>query len=1060
MQNTQRRCTMWSHEAIKQINAISRSNRYNDSGCWHEGWWQFAQLPPRLSKRQHQRRSLPDQRVVAKKKGDDGANGLSRSKDSPISTPIARRKRDQSDIKWNAVLGSLLQPHSSTQFKGDNYNSIEKLQTESKTAEEKELVFLSQVSMELLVMCQGESAIDPKRDMIMCIVVCHLEDWQRNEQSWGSVGSNGCRNYRTVVWSCSPVVKLWRLGLPSHVEHRCCENELDMIMDMSKCICQTDPDILCGYDLQGGSWGYLIERTELVYGIHICNALSRISNTGIYRQQQQTGPEHKNESCNHYKGIEIDIVGRHTLNVWKIMRSELNITSYTFENVVAKVLGERSPHYSPATLSSWVSEGPVVAQARALRHVLYRAAAVLRILEKARIVDRAAEFASVIGIDFQSVLTRGSQFRVESLMARIAHPELYILSSPTRGQVAQQHAAECLPLVLEPQSRYYTDPVVVLDFQSLYPSMMIAYNYCFSTCLGRLEEAASVPASVSILSGDSGSSRRLGFTSFDMPSGLLAALGHSNITVSPNGVMFVKPSVRKGLLGRMLQEILESRVMIKEAISLWGKDDKPLYKKLDAWQLGLKLIANVTYGYTGASFSGRMPCVDVADAIVQAGRETLENAIKFVHTRHSTWGAEVVYGDTDSMFLHFPGKSRESAIRIGHEIAEAVTNLNPAPVKLNFEKVYQPCVLLTKKRYVGWMYSSVDQAEPQLDVKGMELVRRDGCGVQQRILEGAIDIMFRKNDLSLVKSFVTQQITKVLRGEVPLEEFIIAKEVRMGTYSGRTLPAHVKVAVDNMAYDMQAEPQYGERVPYVVVSNGICSRLNDQVVRPHMLLKRADLRLNAQYYIEKQITPALDRVFSLMGVDVRAWIDKMPKRLRSSIYNVLTDGDSESENDPIIEPPDIHQMLRPQPLYIQAAPPDQLISGRTEARGSRKHMSRTLDHFYLKRSCILCTKAVAAVPSSPGGSGRTAESHVVQVCDDCMANRAIAIARVGAIRNQVSSAFKEVLDKCADCVGGHRADALHAAEACESIDCSNLFQRDAQSRRYLAWSKAIRDLDN
>lgn len=91
-----------------------------------------------------------------------------------------------------------------------------------------------------------------------------------------------------------------------------------------------------------------------------------------------------------------------------------------------------------------------------------------------------------------------------------------------------------------------------------------------------------------------------------------------------------------------------------------------LYKKLNAQQYGLKMIANVTYGYTSANFSGRMPCVEVssgrvslvlawlqlmavlqiADSIVQTGRETLENAIHMVNNT-TKWGAKVIYGDTD-----------------------------------------------------------------------------------------------------------------------------------------------------------------------------------------------------------------------------------------------------------------------------------------------------------------------------------------------------------------------------------------------------------------------------
>lgn len=185
--------------------------------------------------------------------------------------------------------------------------------------------------------------------------------------------------------------------------------------------------------------------------------------------------------------------------------------------------------------------------------------------------------------------------------------------------------------------------------------------------------------------------------------------------------MYVKPQVRKGLLGRMLTELLETRVMVKQAMKGVGNDKvcflrcmmlefllttmstQALRKILDARQLGLKFISNVTYGYTGASYSGRMPAVEIADSIVQSGRETLEKvqetffrdrrvltfvmqAIRVIDST-AKWNAKVVYGDTDSVFVYLRGKTKEQAFRIGYEMADTITVMNPAPIKLKFEKV-------------------------------------------------------------------------------------------------------------------------------------------------------------------------------------------------------------------------------------------------------------------------------------------------------------------------------------------------------------------------------------
>ena len=93
----------------------------------------------------------------------------------------------------------------------------------------------------------------------------------------------------------------------------------------------------------------------------------------------------------------------------------------------------------------------------------------------------------------------------------------------------------------------------------------------------------------------------------------------NQVHISPTGVAFLLPSVRKGILPEMLQQILDTRLMVKRSMKASGNENVTLQKVLDSRQLGLKLIANVTYGYTSANFSGRMPCIEIADSVVSKG---------------------------------------------------------------------------------------------------------------------------------------------------------------------------------------------------------------------------------------------------------------------------------------------------------------------------------------------------------------------------------------------------------------------------------------------------------
>jgi len=618
---------------------------------------------------------------------------------------------------------------------------------------------LTLLSVEIFALSRGSLLPDPTVDPLCAIAYTVREEIHGQERTQeDEQGVFLFPFHPSLPPSLSPAALPLRLGLPPSVRVRRFASEGAMIEAFIQFVRRLDPDIILGYEVQKGSLGYMVERAAALAAaaarqhdkgpaaawLPLSVELSRIRPP---KRQQQQGQGQGGNGSNpaiayaQRKASGLSLPGRILLNVWRLLRHEVKLRTYTLENVAWHVLRRRVPHFPAAVLTRWFTSTVHAAalaagggesrgepsgcsgsgMARVLEHVLERSRLSLEILDTLDLIGRTSEMARVFGIKFFDVLFRGSQYRVESMLLRLARPQNFLMTSLSREQVARQAAMECMPLIMEPISRVYTSPVIVLDFQSLYPSMMIAYNLCYSTCLGRLPNSRlgpdGKPDSLDELL--SPVEERLGGTTFPRSLRVLARL-REHIWISPNGVMFLKPHVRKGVLPRMLQEILDTRVMVKQTMKLRDvKAQKALLRVLNARQFCLKLLANVTYGYTAAGFSGRMPCAEIADSIVQSGRETLERAIKIVES-DPEWRARVVYGDTDSLFVLVEGRTREEAFRIGQEIAARVTQANPKPVKLQMEKVYQPCALVSKKRYVGFMYESATQTVPTLDAKGIE----------------------------------------------------------------------------------------------------------------------------------------------------------------------------------------------------------------------------------------------------------------------------------------------------------------------------------------------------
>ncbi|KAE8374406.1 hypothetical protein BDV26DRAFT_43415 [Aspergillus bertholletiae] len=885
----------------------------------------------------------------------------SRQREPKAETVQSERYLHEPNTKLN-VLSQIEGPTQKNEY-GFKYS-----QKGTSTAVEHQTQSMSIMSLEVHVNTRGVLVPNPEEDEISCISWCIQsddEDLDVNSHLSGvRVGMVFQGEYDKPEAKLSKAVRI-------EFEHE--PTELDLINKLLDLVKLYDPDIITGYEVHNGSWGYVIERARKKYDFDICDELSRVKSQAHGR----FGKDADRWGFNHTSSIRVS--GRHMVNIWRAMRSELNLLQYSMENVVFHLLHRRIPHYSFRDLTEWYQSGKPRDLMKVVDYFVSRVQMNLEILESNELVPRISEQARLLGIDFYSVFSRGSQFKVESLMFRIAKPENFLLVSPSKKQVGQQNALECLPLVMEPQSDFYTSPLLVLDFQSLYPSIMIAYNYCYSTFLGRVHQWRGRD--------------KMGFTEYQRQPRLLE-LFKDKINIAPNGMMYVKPEVRTSLLARMLAEILETRVMVKTGMKM-DKDDKELQRLLNNRQLALKLIANVTYGYTSASFSGRMPCSEIADSIVQSGRETLEKAIALIHSVER-WGAEVVYGDTDSLFVYLKGRTRDEAFDIGEEIAKAVTETNPAPVKLKFEKVYHPCVLLAKKRYVGFKYEHRGQKEPEFDAKGIETVRRDGTPAEQKIEEKALKLLFRTVDLSQVKRYFQKQCTKILQGRVSIQDFCFAREVKLGRYSDRGLPPGALISTKKMLEDPRQEPQYGERVPYVVIAGAPGSRLIDRCVSPETLLQDAQLELDAEYYITKNIIPPLERIFNLVGANVRQWYDEMPK---------------------------VQRIRR--------------VEGAVTSTGKDARKT-TLESYMKSSTCIVCKAKL--------------DDTDVPVCAKCMQQPHISLLDLATRQQHAEKSVSDLLRVCRSCMGVPFGDEVK----CNSKDCPVFYSRT----RYVAnWrhTKAVLD---
>uniref|UniRef100_A0A1B0GNL4 DNA polymerase n=1 Tax=Phlebotomus papatasi TaxID=29031 RepID=A0A1B0GNL4_PHLPP len=650
--------------------------------------------------------------------------------------------------------------------------------------------------------CAGRKGIFPEPNHDPVIQIANMVIRQGETEPF-------IRNVFTLD-TCAPIVGTQVLTF---------KRESDLLTAWSNFVRDVDPDILTGYNINNFDIPYLLNRAKHLK-VNSFEFLGRIKNRpSVIRdavlQSRQMG-RRENKVVNFEGRVPFDLL-HVLLRDYKLRSYSLNAVSYHF-------LQEQKEDVHHSIISD-LQRGDEQTRRRLAMYCLKDAYLPLRLLNKLMCIVNYMEMARVTGVPLSCLLTRGQQIKVISQLLRKAKDNRYLI--PTHGGGASDEQYEGAT-VIEPKCGYYGDPIATLDFASLYPSIMMAHNLCYTTLLMPKDRAQlSIP--------------------------------EENVTKTPANCHFVKSTVRKGLLPEILESLLAARKRAKAEL----KSETDPFKRsvLDGRQLALKISANSVYGFTGAQV-GKLPCLEISSSVTAYGRTMIEQT-KYEVEQHYTVAngyendAVVIYGDTDSVMVKFGVSSLERSMELGREAAEFVSNRFVKPIKLEFEKVYFPYLLINKKRYAGLYFTRADKYD-KMDCKGIETVRRDNSPLVANLINTCLQKLLIERNPDGAVEYAKQVIADLLCNRIDISQLVITKELAKTDYAAAQ--SHVMLAEKMKKRDPGTAPKLGDRVPYVIIAGAKNTPSSTRAEDPIYVLENC-IPIDYKYYLENQLSKPLLRIF-------------------------------------------------------------------------------------------------------------------------------------------------------------------------------------------------------
>ena len=501
-----------------------------------------------------------------------------------------------------------------------------------------------------------------------------------------------------------------------------------------------------------------------------------------------------------------------------MVQRDFKLNDYKLKTVSAHFIGETKDDLEPAGIfkcyREGIKEGELASKYMSLcgKYCIQDSMLVMKLAEKLNVWYSLSEMAVICNVPMITLFTKGQQIKVYSNLYKYCIENQIVPEKD--GYLVAENERYVGAFVFAPKPGLYEN-VVPLDFSSLYPSLIIAYNLDYSTCAfdpsipdelchimewedhisckhdPKVIEKARLTAAIDELTSKKSKGQEISDLR-KQRSDITKSL-NKNVMCEKRRYRFLKVTEEnpefKGVLPIIVQSLLDARkdtrdemarlkALLKTCADSSRKELETTISILNQRQLAYKVSANSMYGITGVK-AGLLPFMPVAMTITYMGRE---NILKAAEYGKKKFGGHLIYIDTDSNYFSFPQiKNHQELWNFAVQVANEISDLFPPPMRLEFEDaIYTKFLILTKKRYIYQSSSKDGTVKPELGKRGVVLNRRDNSTFIRNIYENMVKIVFEnKYDLKILKEEVIASliadVNSMFAHQLPIEHFVITK---------------------------------------------------------------------------------------------------------------------------------------------------------------------------------------------------------------------------------------------------------------------------------------------